>query len=190
MSSSPGKRTVTTEPSSDDAVRGRRLADFRGAQQHLQLADARLLLALLLLGRVIPAVLAQVAFLPRGLDSLHDLRTPRPGEVLQLVDEAVVRLLGEPGLGRGVGHGDLSSAGQVVPGGGCSWGARASLELSRRARARTRAALVADERSEANKTPQWLRGSRTIFAVAHARTSLGMNEENNERNEQRDDDDG
>src|SRR6478752_2690389 len=57
----------------DDAVALGRLADRRGLEQLLQGADARLLLALLVLGGVVAAVLLEVAFFAGGLDALGDL---------------------------------------------------------------------------------------------------------------------
>src|SRR5690606_17421342 len=57
----------------------------------------RLLLALLVLGGVVAAVLLQVALLAGCLDALGDLLAARGREVLELGGEAVVRLLCEEG---------------------------------------------------------------------------------------------
>ena len=57
----------------DDAVALRRLADGGGAQQLRQLTDARLDLALLVLGGVVAAVLLEVALLASRLDLLGDV---------------------------------------------------------------------------------------------------------------------
>ena len=53
-------------------------------QDVLQKDDPRLDLALLVLGRVVAAVLPQVAFLPGRLDLLRDLDAARPGQVVEL----------------------------------------------------------------------------------------------------------
>src|SRR5690606_3866129 len=63
--------------------------------ERLEVADAGLGLALLLLGRVVVAVLLQVAHLPGGLDLAGDLDAPLGGEVLVLLGEAVEGLLAE-----------------------------------------------------------------------------------------------
>src|SRR6266849_1759801 len=96
----------------DHAIRARRLADPRVVEDVLQLVDAGLLLALLLLRRVVAAVLAQVPLVSGRLDLLGDLDTARPGEVVQLRLEPVVRLLSEPGDGvvARLGHGYSSRA--------------------------------------------------------------------------------
>src|SRR6266567_5002587 len=96
----------------DHAIRPRRLPDARVVQDVLQLVDAGLLLALLLLRRVVTAVLAQVTLVPGRLDLLGDLDAAGPGEVVQLRLEPVVRLLGKPGDGviAGLGHGYSSDA--------------------------------------------------------------------------------
>src|SRR5215212_5457285 len=89
-----------------DAVVGGCGADLRALQQLGQLADPDLLLALLLLGGVVAAVLAEVALVSGGLDLLGDLGPAVPREVVTLGLQPVVRLLGQPGdvLG-GLGHG-------------------------------------------------------------------------------------
>ena len=61
-----------------------------------ELHDAGLGLALLLAGSVVAAVLLQVAFFARIGDPARDLGAGRAFEVLQLRDEAVVGLLGQP----------------------------------------------------------------------------------------------
>src|SRR5439155_9600060 len=79
------------------AVGAGRAADARVLKYVLQDDDPRLDLALLGLGRVVPAVLAQVAFFPGRLDLLRDIDAPRSGEVVKFGLEPVVRLLGQPG---------------------------------------------------------------------------------------------
>src|SRR5690606_27188815 len=69
-----------------------RLAGLRVLEDRGQLADASLLLALLVLRRVIPAVLAEVAFLAGSLDALRDLLAADGREVLELRREPVVGL--------------------------------------------------------------------------------------------------
>jgi hypothetical protein len=89
-----------------DLVAGRRLADPGAAQQFVQVADARLLLALLLLGGVVAAVLPQVALFAPSVDLRGDRRSVGD-ELLELGLQTVVRVLGEPGGGRlavGAGH--------------------------------------------------------------------------------------
>ena len=68
---------------------GRRLADLRRAQQLLQLADARLLLALLLAGGVVAAVLLEVALLAARAD-LGAIAVRLVDQVVELRLEAVV----------------------------------------------------------------------------------------------------
>jgi len=80
----------------DAVVRGC-LADAGTVQQLGQLADARLLLALLLLGGVVAAVLAKVTLLARGLDPGGQLVATFARHVVELGLEPVVRLLGQPG---------------------------------------------------------------------------------------------
>ena len=70
---------------------------LRVLEELAQLADAGLLLALLLLGGVVAAVLAQVALLAGLLDLARDLGTALAGEMIELRLEAVVGLLGQPG---------------------------------------------------------------------------------------------
>ena len=62
----------------DDAVVGRGLADLRAAEHVLELADPGLLLALLVLGGVVAAVLLEVALVARGADLLDDLLARGP----------------------------------------------------------------------------------------------------------------
>jgi hypothetical protein len=76
-----------------------------------ELEDAALSLALLLLGGVVAAVFAQVAFVSGGLDFLGNLDAPCPREVVQLRLEPVIRLLGEPGDGVIAGFGHENSYG-------------------------------------------------------------------------------
>src|SRR6185312_9395575 len=84
-------------------ARGR--ADLRVLEQLAQLEGAGVHLALLLLGRVVAAVLPQVAFLAGGLDLLSDLDAVRTLEILQLGLQTVVRILGKPGdVIAGLGH--------------------------------------------------------------------------------------
>ena len=104
-SSSPSKAMVTTMPGATTPVVRRGLADLGVLQELGELAHAQLLLALLLLGRVVPAVLPQVALLAGRLDLLGDLGARGTRQVLQLGLELVVRLLGEPGdVLAGLGH--------------------------------------------------------------------------------------
>src|SRR5690606_25715840 len=87
------------------AVGDGRLAHLGVLEELGELAHAELLLALLLLGRVVPAVLAQVALLTRGGDLRSDLRARGTSKVRKLVLELVVRLLGQPGdVLAGLGH--------------------------------------------------------------------------------------
>ena len=71
-------------------------ADLRGAQQLLQLADAGLLLALLLARGVVAAVLLEVALLAAGVDLGGDDGAVRD-QLVEFVLEPVVGLLGQPG---------------------------------------------------------------------------------------------
>ncbi len=80
-----------------DTVGTRRFADLRVRQDVGELVDSGLLLALLLLGGVVSAVLLQVALIPSRLDLLGDVDPALTGEVIQLGLEPVVRLLGKPG---------------------------------------------------------------------------------------------
>ncbi len=63
----------------------------------LELADAALDLALLVLGGVVAAVLLQVAFVSSGFDLLRDLYTSGAGQVVKLRLQPVMCFLGEPG---------------------------------------------------------------------------------------------
>ena len=67
----------------------------------------RLDLALFVLGRVITAVLAQVALFASRFDLLRDIDAAPSGEVVELCLEPVKRLLGQPGDGlfTRLGHG-------------------------------------------------------------------------------------
>ena len=103
VSSSPPStnRTVTTMPGpATPASGGGRCADLGVAQQLVQLADPRLHLALLVLGRVIAAVLLEVALGAGRGDPRRDLGTTLAGEVQELGIQAVVGVLGQPRLGR------------------------------------------------------------------------------------------
>ena len=88
----------------DDAGALRSLAHRGGLEQVLERADAGLLLALLVLGGVVAAVLLEVALFARGLDALGDLLAAGRREVLELGGEAVVGILGEEGHGGIAGH--------------------------------------------------------------------------------------
>ena len=65
-------------PRPDYPVGPRRLPDAGMLQDVLELDDPPLDLALLLLGGVVAAVLAQVTLIPGGLDLLRDVDTPGP----------------------------------------------------------------------------------------------------------------
>ena len=116
MSSSPSKRTVTTLPGPAVPSFAGRLADLGGAQHRLQLGDAALLLALLLAGRVVAAVLLEVALLAAVVDLLGH-RGPVVDERLQLAGKAVVGLLGQPGGGARCGQRVLLTGGAADAGG-------------------------------------------------------------------------
>ena len=107
--SSPATLAVTIVPGATTPCRScRRLADLRRLEQLLELADPGLALALLVLGGVVAAVLLEVAFLAGCLDPADDLGPAVTGEVVQLVLEPVVGLLGQPGDAfAGLGHGGL-----------------------------------------------------------------------------------
>src|SRR5690625_77521 len=85
------------------------LTDF-GAPQHVfELTDTRLDLSLFLTCRVISAVFLKVAFLACSSDLSGDIRTHLAAQVVKLLLQAVVCLLGYPdrsGL-RGLRHGML-----------------------------------------------------------------------------------
>ena len=84
----------------DEAVVGRLVADLGAAQHVLELADAGLVLALLLAGGVVAAVLLEVALVAGGSDLGGDVGAHVSLEVLQLLLQAVVSLLRHPdGLG-------------------------------------------------------------------------------------------
>ena len=79
----------------DGLVVGRRLCG--GTAEHLlELADARLVGALLVLGGVVAAVLLQVSLVAGSADPLDDLGPLRPASVLELGVEPVEGLLGQP----------------------------------------------------------------------------------------------
>ena len=80
-SSSPANRTVTVIPGRLP-VGPWRLPDASMLQDVLELDDWPLDLALLFLGGVVAAVLAQVTLIPGGLDLLRDVYRPGP-EVIQ-----------------------------------------------------------------------------------------------------------
>src|SRR5690606_5714384 len=90
----------------DHTVVGRGLADLGAPEGVLELEDAPLELALLLAGGVVAAVLHEVALLARRADALHDLGALGALELLELGDELVVAVAGQPdGLRRRLGHG-------------------------------------------------------------------------------------
>ena len=98
---------VMTVPGSTMPSSGGASPTWRGAQQLCELADAGLLLALLVLGGVVAAVLLEVALFTRGLDPLGDLLATVRRELRELRREAVERLLREPGDGGVLRHGAL-----------------------------------------------------------------------------------
>ena len=85
----------------DDAL-GRALDDLAVVQDRVELADAALHVALLVLGRLVVAVLRQVAQLAGPLDGLRDLDAAARREVLVLGLEPLV---GAPGELVDIGHG-------------------------------------------------------------------------------------
>src|SRR5699024_5066113 len=89
----------------DDAVVLRGLADHGVLQESLEVRDAGLHLALLLTGGVVAAVLLEVPFVASRGDALGDLGASRALELLELLGQAVVRVLGEPGAIRLAAHG-------------------------------------------------------------------------------------
>src|SRR5699024_6044729 len=89
----------------DDAVVLRGLADHGVLQEPLEVRDARFQLALLLAGGVVAAVLLEVPFVASRGDALGDLGASRALELLELLGQAVVRFLGEPGAIRLAAHG-------------------------------------------------------------------------------------
>src|SRR5579875_1807089 len=104
-SSSPANRT-DGHSRANHAVGARRLADPRVLQDLLDLEDPALVLALLLLGGVITAVLTKIALLASRLNPLCDLDPQWSRALVQFGLEAVVRLLGQPGDASvaGLGH--------------------------------------------------------------------------------------
>ncbi len=95
---------MTTVPGSTTPLALRRFADRGVLEQVLEGADAGLLLALLVLGRVVAAVLLQVALFAGGRDPLGDLFATGRGELLELVRKAIVGILREEGHGGIAGH--------------------------------------------------------------------------------------
>src|SRR5207244_5403235 len=73
--------------------------DHGPVEQVLELTDARLHLPLVVLGRVVVAVLAQVAHLPGPLDEAGDLGATAGGEVVELGLQPLVGILGQVRLG-------------------------------------------------------------------------------------------
>ena len=92
------------------AVADRRVADLGRAQQLLQLHDPALLLALLLAGGVVAAVLLEIALFAPVVDLLGHGRAV-VDQSLQLVRQPVVGVLGQPGDGGVVGRGHGGSPG-------------------------------------------------------------------------------
>ena len=93
----------------------RRLDDLGVLEDRLELADAALHVALLVLGGVVVAVLGQVAQLAGALDLRGDLEAaPRRGEVVELGPQPVVRGLGQ--LVRFHGPIEPIGGGRRVPG--------------------------------------------------------------------------
>src|SRR5699024_5212395 len=78
----------------DDAVVLGGLADHGVLQESLEVRDACLQLALLLTGGVVAAVLLEVPFVASRGDALGDLGASRALELLELLGQAVVRVLG------------------------------------------------------------------------------------------------
>ena len=95
VSSSPANLMVITVPSRGVGDRRRRLADPRLAQQVGELTDAGLLLALLVLGGVVAAVLLEVALLAAGVD-LRGHRRAAGHQLVELGLQPVVGFLGQP----------------------------------------------------------------------------------------------
>ncbi len=95
-------------------VGGITLTDDRTVQQRLDLADARLHAALLILRRVVLRVLAQIPMGTRDLDLRRDPRTSIGAEVVEFCAESVVRLLAEERLGHNGVHLDAVSGAPVV----------------------------------------------------------------------------
>src|ERR1700678_349713 len=93
----PGEPDGDRHARADHALRAGRRADARVVQHVLKSDDPRLDMTLLVLGRVVTAVLTQVAFRPGGLDLLGDIDAPRSGEMVEFGLKPVVRLLGQPG---------------------------------------------------------------------------------------------
>ena len=86
---------MTLHAGLDDAV-VRRLADLGAAEHVLELTDAVLDLALLVLGGVVAAVLLEVALVAGSADPLDDLLADRAAQLLQLGLELGEGLLGQP----------------------------------------------------------------------------------------------
>ena len=128
---------VAGELDGDDGARSRRwstvvgaVADPRLAQQVGQLADAGLLLALLVLGGVVAAVLLEVALFAAGVD-LRGHRRAAGHQLVELGLQPVVGFLGQPDalvlLVSGGGHeGVLLRLGWPSPDGERRWSIRPS----------------------------------------------------------------
>src|SRR6266516_1793793 len=104
---------VVVEVDGHDRARGHRvglgcLAHVRPAQQLLQVADPPLLLALLLAGGVVTAVLPQVTLFASGVDLRGD-HGPMRDELVEFGLQPVVRVLGQP-RPLAIGHSAISSA--------------------------------------------------------------------------------
>ena len=107
-------------PGSTTPSSGGRLADLGAPQHVLELTDPGLLLALVVLGRVVAAVLLEVALVARSGDLLDDLLAPGAPEVVELGLQLVVGLLGQPD-GALVGH--VVAPASRCPGAvSCCWG--------------------------------------------------------------------
>ena len=87
---------MTIEPVDDDPCVAA-LDDLGVLEDVLELADAALHVALLVLGRVVVAVLAEVAEQAGRLDLLGDLDAAARGEVVELGLQPFVRGAGELG---------------------------------------------------------------------------------------------
>src|SRR5690606_28248661 len=100
-----GHRDAHDHAGLDHAVILGGLADHGVLQQALEVRDPRLHLALLLAGSVVPAVLLEVTLVTSSGDALGDLGPAGPFELRELLGQAVVRVLGEPGAIRLAAHG-------------------------------------------------------------------------------------
>ena len=79
----------------DDDVVGGALHDHRGLEQLVEVADPGLVVPLLVLGRVVVGVLADVAVLAGPLDPLGDLLAPQAAAPRHLLLETRVGLGGK-----------------------------------------------------------------------------------------------